>query len=75
MKWFLIAAMSLAASTALAGDPAKCKSQCKEFVSECEKACNDQVKKKTSQKVADACMKNCKDFTKTCEKECANAKK
>lgn len=72
-KLLAVTALCLAA-TALARDPAKCKGECKEFVVQCEKTCNEQMKKKNP-KAAELCSKNCKDFIKTCEKECDNAKK
>lgn len=54
-------------------EAAQCKKDCKEFVSQCEKSCDTQLKKKdTSGKATAGCKKNCNDFVKQCEKGCAD---
>lgn len=66
--------LALFALPAFAGGDAKqCKKDCKEFIDQCEKGCDSQLKKKDPKgKILDGCKKNCKDFVKQCEKGCDN---
>lgn len=55
------------------GDTKQCKADCKEFVEQCEKGCEAQLKKKDPKgKATQGCKKNCGDFVKQCEKGCEN---
>lgn len=63
----------LFSAAAFADDAKECKKDCKEFVVECEKGCEAQLKKKDPKgKAGQACKKNCSDFVKQCEKGCDN---
>jgi hypothetical protein len=74
MKKFLALCFAISALGAFASDNAKqCKADCKEFVTQCEKGCEQQLKKKDPRALTH-CKKNCNDFVKQCEKGCEDGK-
>lgn len=69
----LVLCLSFSSVSAFASDAKQCKADCKEFVEQCEKGCEAQLKKKDPKgKATQGCKKNCGDFVKQCEKGCEN---
>jgi hypothetical protein len=71
MKKLSLLVLLLASTAAFADDSKQCQKDCKDFIAQCEKQCDAQLKKKDP-KMVKACQKNCTDFAKECEKGCAN---
>jgi hypothetical protein len=71
MKTIIALVVSASLSSFAAGDAKQCKQDCRDFVAQCEKGCEQQRKKKDA-KMAGVCKKNCNDFVKQCEKGCEN---
>jgi len=65
----VIALLGLPALAENAGEK-QCLKDCKDFVVQCEKVCEQKADKKNP-KVIPACKKACKDFEKNCPSECA----
>ena len=73
MKKSLLLILCVSFSAFAGGDTKQCKTDCKEFVDQCKKGCESQLKKKDPKgKQTQACEKNCSDFVKQCEKGCDN---
>lgn len=72
-KSLLVLTLCLSSFSVFASDAKQCKADCKEFVEQCEKGCESQLKKKDPKgKAQEGCKKNCSDFVKQCEKGCEN---
>jgi hypothetical protein len=74
MKWVIGLIVLLAPPVFAEGGQKQCEKDCREFVTICQKSCEQNVDRK-NRKVLEGCKKNCQDFEKMCVKECAKDEK